>query len=376
MKKLTLIFAVTCLLFSCSNEKSFQISGNITDFGNPNEATMLYLKTRTITDEVINIDSTYLAADGTFILKGKSSETDLYFLADKDNVFYLRIFVDPGNKITVTGNATDVPNINIEGSKTHALYNDYLSLLKPIEEKQEQLSQEYYSYADNPSMSEEELQKIVDELSATYDQLNSDKDSITSNFIQNNANSIVAAYLVYRNTSTLCNSTEIEQYLQWLAPEMNNKFVTFVKERIERVKQTETGATLPNFELPDPEGKIISLESLRGKYVLVDFWASWCGPCVREIPNLKKAYSKYHDKGFEIISISLDNDNDAWVNGIEKHELNWLNVSDLKAFNSPVAKQFAVSYVPHTFLLDPNGVIIAVDLREEALENKLAEVIQ
>jgi peroxiredoxin len=376
MKKFILIFAVACLLFSCSNEKSFKVSGTITEFGNPDNTTLLYLKTQTAADELINIDSTNIAKDGSFVLKGKSSETDLFFLADRDNVFFLRFFVDAENTITVKGSATDIENIKIEGSKTHKLYEEYLTSLIPIEQGQDEIQQKYFTFMQDESISEEEMKNIEEELEAKYMQLEESKKLITNEFIKNNSNNMVAAYLVYRNTTSLSNSVEIEQQIQLLNPEMSNKFLTLSKSRLEKVKQTEVGAVLPNIELPDTEGKLISLESLRGKYVLVDFWASWCGPCVKEIPNLKKAYQKYHDKGFEILSISLDHEKESWLNGIEKHELNWLNVSDLKVFGSPFVKQLAVAYVPHTFLLDPNGVIIAVDLREDALENKLAEVMQ
>ncbi|MCL1850819.1 MAG: AhpC/TSA family protein [Bacteroidetes bacterium] len=376
MKKLILIFAAACLLFSCSTEKTFKISGILTDFGNPDEPTMLYLKTRNANEQLVNIDSTFLTKKETFVLKGKSSETDLYFLADKDNVFFLRVFVDPGDKITVTGNAVETSAIKIEGSKTQALYDEYLSSLAPIQEEQETIRQNYMMYAQNPSIPEDEFENIEKELIASFEALNKNIEDITTEFIKANSTSIVAAYLVYRNTVTISNSAEIEQQLQLLDPTMSNKFATLVKERVEKVKQTEVGAVLPGFELPDPEGKLISLESMRGKYVLVDFWASWCRPCLGEIPNLKIAYEKYHDKGFEIISISLDDDKEAWINGVAQHELVWLNVSDLQAFNSPIAKQFAVAYVPHTFLLDPQGVILAVDLRGEELAGKLAEIMQ
>ena len=375
MKKLILILTATCLLLGCANEKTFKISGTITDFGNPDEPKMLYLKTRTITEELVIIDSTYLSKEGKFVLKGKSSETDLYFLADQDNLFFVRLFVEPGKNSTVIGNATDIQNIRITGSKTQALYESFLSLLIPFQEKQESIRQEYYAYSQNLSLPEEDFKKIEEELIASFEQMEEEIKNTTLDFISLHSKSIVGAYLVYRNTSALSSSTEIQAQLQLLDPVMNNKFVTLVKERIEKIKLTEIGAELPDIELPDADGNLISLSSLRGKYVLVDFWASWCGPCIREVPNLKKAYSQYHPKGFEIYSISLDNSRTAWLNSIEKHELNWLHVSDLLAFESPFVKHFAVSYVPHTFLLDPNGVIIAVDLREEALENKLAELL-
>jgi len=375
MKKLLLILATACLLMGCSNEKKIQISGTLTEFGNPDEPTMLYLKTRNAEEQLLNIDSTFIADNGTFVLKGKSAATDVYFLADRDDVFVLRIFVDPGNKIKITGTATNIPGIVVEGSTTHNLYNEYVALLEPLKEKQEHIREEYYSISYNLSIPEEKLVQMQEELIAKFEQVEEDAKIIMKDFIVAHPSSIVAAYLLYRNTQTSNDVAEIEEKLQLLNPEMNNKFVMLVKDRLERVKGKAVGATFPTIELPDPDGKIISVESLRGKYVFVDFWASWCRPCLGEIPSLKKVYEKFHDKGFEILSISLDDDKTAWKNGITTHELNWLHVSDLQAFNSPVAKKLAVSYVPHTFLLDPNGVILAVDLRGEELEIKLTELI-
>ena len=372
MKKIFLIFAAALLFAACSNEQKFQITGTLTDFGNPDEATMLYLKTRNAAEELVNLDSTYLEKDGSFALKGNSSETDLYFLADRDNVFIMRIFIDPGNKIKITGSVMDY---QIKGSESQKLYDSYLSLLRGFQNEQSAIEEEYYAFLQDESFSEEEFQKIDEELEAKYMKLDEEIKIMTQEFIGANSNSFVAAYLVYRNTATEGKSDEIEQQLQLLNSDMNNKFVTSIQERLEKVKLTEVGAVMPEIELPDADGNLISIYSLRGKYVLIDFWASWCRPCIGEIPNLKKAYQKYHDKDFEIYSISLDDERGSWINGIEQFELNWINVSDLQAFNSPIVKQLAVAYVPHTFLLAPNGVILAVDLRGEELENRLAEVM-
>lgn len=155
----------------------------------------------------------------------------------------------------------------------------------------------------------------------------------------------------------------------------NSKYGKKVNELINLKKDLKIGDKIIDISLKDPKNKSINTSDLKGKIILYEFWASWCGPCRASIPELKETYEKYKDKGFEIYAISLDKDYDKWIKAIEKEGLLWLNVSDLSGYDSSVVKTFGISGIPANFLVDENGIIQAKDLRGEILDKKVLELI-
>jgi peroxiredoxin len=143
---------------------------------------------------------------------------------------------------------------------------------------------------------------------------------------------------------------------------------------VKKMKVTAIGQPAPEIALPDTTGKVVSLSSMKGKYVLVDFWAKWCGPCRQENPNVVRAFQKYKDKGFTVFGVSLDRTKQDWMRAIKEDGLTWTHVSDLKFWQSEAAKTYNVTGIPFSLLIDPNGVIIAKNLRGAALDSKLEEI--
>jgi peroxiredoxin len=149
---------------------------------------------------------------------------------------------------------------------------------------------------------------------------------------------------------------------------------TFI-EKVDKLKKLAVGQPAPEIALPNPEGQVVKLSSLRGQYVLVDFWAKWCGPCRKENPNVVKAFKRFKDKGFTVYGVSLDRNKEDWVQAIAQDGLTWTHVSDLKYFQSEAARTYDINGIPYSLLLDKEGKIIAKNLRGPALEAKLEEVL-
>lgn len=169
------------------------------------------------------------------------------------------------------------------------------------------------------------------------------------------------------------------QFMDELVTKLNDNYpgtvsILQMKQQLDEMRALSVGQPAPEIELPSPTGELVKLSDLRGKYVLIDFWAAWCKPCRQENPNVVRLYNQYKDKGFEVFGVSLDRTKEDWVKAIADDKLTWTQVSDLKYFNSAAAELYQIQAIPATYMIDPDGKIIAKDLRGPSLENKLAEL--
>lgn len=217
-------------------------------------------------------------------------------------------------------------------------------------------------------------QVLFEEVMLVYDGIIAGVDRDVKTFIDEKPNSF-SSLAALQNLNP---DNEYDYYLKVIqaldGTANGNEYYDALSSEVLAMRKLAPGSPAPEISLPQPNGEMLSLSDLKGQYVLIDFWASWCGPCRRENPNVKRVYEKYHDKGFEILGVSLDKAANAWTAAIAQDGLTWKHVSDLQYWNSSVVPEYQITGIPLTVLVDKEGNIIAKNLRGQALEEKLAEI--
>ncbi len=363
MKNIIYLFLAVMLISSCSKraDNEYLIKGKISGKV-PSE---VYLQ-QYVDGEMLNIDSANYI-NGTFELKGTISSPDYYYIQVGDERDKIGLFVE-NSIITVTANIDSLENAVISGSKTQNLYDEYKEAKSGFTNQLNALYAEYQNAKTDAEKADVERR---------YDSIDNKQTEFVKQYVITHGNSVITPFIITRELLYYIDLPELEKLTNSISPELkDNKYTQKLYDRVDLLRSLQPGNPAPEFSQNDTVDNLVNLSDFRGKYVLIDFWASWCVPCRKANPTVVEMYKKYSPKGFTVLGVSLDNNKQRWMQAIKADGLLWTQVSSLEGWKNPVAKLYGVNSIPHAILIDPDGKIVKRGIHAEELNEILQEIFE
>lgn len=370
MKKLFIHFIIgsflTLALFSCNETPTvpgYTINGTI----NNTKMDSIYIYSLSV-DGWTAIDSTTMN-NGVFTFTGSVNNADYYAIGDRSKNYTIRLLVS-NNDITINGDFEKPGEDTITGA---IVQDEYLAVKDSMSIFKMQLEAIIEQY----NVANENQDSIkMDSLENIYNVMSKLQDKWLNEWVLANPGSVAAQLYVLNPLMYKVSFDELKEMFENFSPEVSqNGIYKVIEDRVNVLENSAVGNAAPDFSMTDTTGEMVSLSSHFGTYLLIDFWASWCGPCRADNPQMVEIYNKYHEKGYNVLGVSLDAKNDKWLEAIAVDNLKWSHVSDLQGWKNEAANLYGVSSIPHTVLLNPEGIIVARGLRGDELEAKLAELL-
>ncbi len=374
MKKLLFVALSATFLFSCSDGKidGYSVKGTIDAV---EDGEQVFIEVPSEMGGVVAID-TAVVKNGTFEFVGKAEEIKLAYI-QIGTLQWKVPFVLENEKITVTAYKDSLQTSKAGGSYNNEELTKFNANFDKISAKIDKFNKE--NMAEITTARQNNDTEALEKLEKEYKALEGEVRGYMESYASENPKAFVSLMLLsHLSNNPDTDFEKLKASAEALAPELKStKIGKELEEKLKNLSATAIGQTAPDFSAPNPDGQMVSLKESLGKVTLIDFWASWCGPCRRENPNVVALYNEFHEKGFNIIGVSLDrpNEKDKWLEAIATDKLTWTQISNLQYWQDPIAKQYNVRSIPATFLLDESGKIIAKDLRGAELRAKVAEAL-
>lgn len=369
MKRLVYVLIMISIAFaSCKDKSKFVISG---EFKNAEPKSKVYLYAVQQNNQS-PLDSTVFSEKGEFKFSHSTEGVEFFKIAAGHSEYV--IIAENGDDVKISADLTDkMLTYNISGGKEadklqelNTSKNAYLGRMAAIQAQFDE------AVSKQPDQRETIMQQIAPKYNAELAGLN----AAVLKFANENTESLAGFYAI-----NMLNPAEYEKEMVAFAGKISgdlkkNKTVTEFVDKMASLQTVQVGHPAPDFTVPGLNGQSVKRDDFKGKYVLIDFWASWCAPCRQENPNVVKAYNAYKDKNFTILGVSLDKDATAWKKAIAEDQLTWNHAGELKDFEGDMVRKYHIEAIPSNFLLDPNGMIVAKNLRGEDLEAFLSKTLR